>query len=241
MERRKTEEKEVTVGLNLHPFFNSEKKATESLKKQGFTEVLLLKGDKNMEENCNRKKKSVERRKTEEKEVTGGLNLHPFFNSEKKAIESLKKQGFTEVLLLKGDKNMEENYNRKKATDVHYCKIQTEPFSHEGRKICVVTSRRGGWKNHGVKGSGCTSQNSAEYSALKSLINQISKSLSWRDSEIGEWVILEQWSIQNPRKYEQLRTEIRKHIAWTEFENGNSRNGMISHSAMNNAIKAVFA
>ena len=81
-----------------------------------------------MEENYNRKKKTVERRKTEEKEVTGGLNLHPFFNSEKKATESLKKQGFTEVLLLKGDKNMEENYNRKKATDVHYCKIRTEPF-----------------------------------------------------------------------------------------------------------------
>ena len=57
-----------------------------------------------MEENYNRKKKTVERRKTEEKEVTGGLNLHPFFNSEKKATESLKKQGFTEVLLLKGIK-----------------------------------------------------------------------------------------------------------------------------------------
>ena len=139
------------------------------------------------------------------------------------------------------EQKMIRNMNRKATNDKHYCKIQTEPFSHEGRKICVVTSRRGGWKNHGVKGSGCTSQNSAEYSALKSLINQISKSLSWRDSEIGEWVILEQWSIQNPRKYEQLRTEIRKHIAWTEFENGNSRNGMISHSAMNNAIKAVFA
>lgn len=123
----------------------------------------------------------------------------------------------------------------------HYCKIRTESFNYEGQTVSVFTSRRGGYKKHGIKGSGCTSQLSAEDSALNSLINQISKSLKMRNSVNGEWIILQQWLIQNPDRYEQLQTEIRKHIAWTEFENGYSRNGIISHKAMNGALKAVFA
>ena len=123
----------------------------------------------------------------------------------------------------------------------HYCKIRTESFNYEGQIVSVFTSRRGGYNKHGIKGSGCTSQLSAESSALNSLINKISDSLNLRNSVSGEWIILKQWLIQNPDRYEQLRTEIRKHIAWTEFENGYSRNGIISHKAMNGALKAVFA
>ena len=123
----------------------------------------------------------------------------------------------------------------------HYCKIRTESFNYEGQIVSVFTSRRGGYNKHGIKGSGCTSLLSAESSALNSLINKISDSLNLRNSVSGEWIILKQWLIQNPDRYEQLQTEIRKHIAWAEFENGYSRNGIISHTAMNGALKAVFA
>ena len=123
----------------------------------------------------------------------------------------------------------------------HYCKIRTESFSYEGQIVSIRTSDKGGYKKDGTKASGCTSQLSAESSALNSLINKISDSLNLRNSVSGEWIILKQWLIQNPDRYEQLQTEIRKHIAWAEFENGYSRNGIISHTAMNGALKAVFA
>jgi len=123
----------------------------------------------------------------------------------------------------------------------NYCKIRTESFNYEGQTVSECISDKGGYKKDGTKGSGCTSQLSAEDSALNSLINKISNSLNLRNSINGEWIILRLWLVQNPGRYEQLRTEIRKHIAWTEFENGYSRNGIISHKAMNGALKAVFA
>ena len=123
----------------------------------------------------------------------------------------------------------------------HYCKIRTESFNYEGQIVSERISGKGGYWRDGTKGSGCTSQISAEDSALNSLINKISSSLNLRNSMNGEWIILREWLIQNPDRYEQLQTEIRKHIAWTEFENGYSRNGIISHKAMNGALKAVFA
>jgi hypothetical protein len=177
------------------------------------------------------------------------MNLHPLWGSKKEGAGGLKKEGFTDVILLLSDKNVKSKYGGQKMitkTDIgtngtHYCKIRTESFSYEGQIVSVFTSRRGGYKKHGIKGSGCTSQDSAEDSALNSLINQISKSLNLRNSMNDGWIILQQWLIQNPDRYEQLRTEIRKHIAWTEFENGYSRNGIISHKAMNGALKAVFA
>ena len=185
----------------------------------------------------------------EQKVATESMNFHLPGSSKKEGAESLKNKGFTDVILLLSDKNVKSEYGGQKMiikTDIetngtHYCKIRTESFNYECQTVGVFTSRRGGYKKHGIKGSGCTSQLSAEDSALDSLINQISKSLNLRNSINGEWIILQQWLIQNPDRYEQLQNEIRKHIAWTEFENGYSRNGIISHTAMNGALKAVFA
>ncbi len=188
-------------------------------------------------------------RVNKQKVATESMNFHPQRGSKKEDAESLKNKGFTDVVLLLSDNSDKNKYGGQKMitkTDIgtngtHYCKIRTESFNYEGQTVSVFTSRRGGYKKHGIKGSGCTSQLSAEDSALNSLINQISKSLKMRNSVNGEWIILQQWLIQNPDRYEQLQTEIRKHIAWTEFENGYSRNGIISHKAMNGALKAVFA
>jgi hypothetical protein len=185
----------------------------------------------------------------EQKVATESMNLHPLWGSKKEGAEGLKKEGFTDVILLLSDKNVKSKYGGQKMitkTDIgtngtHYCKIRTESFSYEGQIVSIRTSDKGGYKKDGTKASGCTSQLSAESSALNSLINKISDSLNLRNSVSGEWIILKQWLIQNPDRYEQLQTEIRKHIAWAEFENGYSRNGIISHTAMNGALKAVFA
>jgi len=122
----------------------------------------------------------------------------------------------------------------------HYCKIRTESFNYEGQIVSERTSGKGGYNRDGTRASGCTSQLSAQESALNSLINKISGSLNLRKVN-GEWIILREWLVQNSGRHEHLRTEIRKHIAWTDFENGYSRNGIVSHTAMNDALKAVFA
>ena len=185
----------------------------------------------------------------EQKVATESMIFHPLWGSKKEYTESLKKKGFSDVVLLLSDKNNKSKNGGQKMitkTDIgtngtHYCKIRTESFNYEGQIVGVFTSRRGGYKKHGIKGSGCTSQDAAEDSALNSLINQISKSLNLRNSMNDGWIILQQWLILNPDRYELLRTEIRRHIAWTEFENGYSRHGIISHKTMNDALKAVFA
>jgi len=172
------------------------------------------------------------------KQCTEGMILHPFGGSEKRCAAGLKNHHFIDVTIVSEDNKMEEINNRK-TNERHYCKLQTEPYAYGQNNPIVYVSRRGGYKSDGTKASGCTSKSFAFESAMKSVINQITK--TYRFETNGKWIALSIWAEMNPRKYIELIHSISYHIDWINHESDNSSQGTVSFAAIECVRKAVMA
>ena len=171
------------------------------------------------------------------KQCTEVLILHPFRGSEKRCTAGPKNHHFIDVTIVSEDNKMEE-INKRKTNERHYCKLQTEPYAYGQNNPVVYVSRRGGYKSDGTKASGCTSKISAFESAMKSVINQITK--AYRFETDGKWIGLSIWAEMNPRKYIELMESISHQIDWIEHESDNSSQGTVSFAAIESVRKAVM-
>ena len=231
-----------TAELILHPSMGAGNRCTVRLKKHHFIDVVIVSEDNKMREinkrQLNMKNKQMCIETVAKKQCTEGLILHPFGGSEKRCTAGLKNHHFIDVVILSEDNKMEE-INKRQINELHYCKLQTEPYAYGQNNPRVYVSRKGGYKADGTKASGCTSKISAFESAMKSVINQITK--TYRFETDGKWIGLSIWAEMNPRKYIELMESISHQIDWIEHESDNSSQGTVSFAAIESVRKAVMA
>ena len=93
-----------------------------------------------------------------------------------------------------------------------------------------------------AKNGGVTHENK-QRNCIQSLLNQYTSNYPEEFNRwIGDqWMIRKEFKVFFPEEYARIFVMISKEIEWTYDVQKRCQHGILSHSAMNNAIKAVFA